>query len=755
MSVGIWKSFFASESPVTHEKASLGPAGFWLSGITGSDQSIRDPFAQNAWVYAACTRKAEALASAPLRAYIGRRGDAASQKTLPDEHELARLLASPSPLYASGTALISAISVSLDLYGEAPLVAITADGAPFVRGTSLPAELYLVLPSQLQEQIDKRTGMLTGWKYGEKQTLTADQVGMIRLPNPRSQWRGMSPLSSAKQGMEFDAAAQSFNVALMRNGADPGGTISVDRAITKAQENELRESWNARHRGSGAAGKVAVLSGGARYEAVRGSSKDMELTSWRDWSKDEIAAVLGVTKLELADLGDYNRASAIAAREWLWTVSIIPRLRLIEDALHAWLFAPLATGRQQYWAAFDTSAVVALRADTGERIAQAAQLALLYPLNVVNQRLELGMPDVDYGDAAPPQLAPLPEAAPVASGDKAAAPAAAPAEALNGAQIASLMEIASALARGDLPQASARALVIAAFPALPEATVSAILGPLAGFTPASAAAAEPVAKSGGIVIRDLADMRAKTASRVRGAISRQRDVLERRWFKDTRLLIASFRDEMLANAAAILGEKAINPTREVIDNILGPKSKWSEATKKKLGQRVEQSWRVSITNTGRELGLPTITPDETGAWFKSATAQTAQLVVTTQGWRDELGERLRAQWSESGITDIRAAEKVIAATAQEFSGARAMTIARTEAGIAMNGARDAVFEEADVEKSEWLTAGDPLVRSSHEAQEGEVRKRGEKFSNGLAFPQAPGSPASESVNCRCTVIPAL
>ena len=203
--MSLFAKLFGVASPIPSRDKGLGPAGFWLSGITGSsDAQVKDPFAQNAWVYSAITRKAEALASAPLRAYVGRRTDATSQQQLPDEHPLSRLLASPSQLYSSGTAFVAAISASLDLYGEAPIVALTSDGEPFVRGTSLPAEMYLVLPSSLTEQIDKRTGTLVGWKLGENQMLTADQLGMIRLPTPRSHWRGLSPLAAAKQGMEYE-----------------------------------------------------------------------------------------------------------------------------------------------------------------------------------------------------------------------------------------------------------------------------------------------------------------------------------------------------------------------------------------------------------------------------------------------------------------------------------------------------------------------------------------------------------------------
>ena len=80
-----------------------------------------------------------------------------------------------------------------------------------------------------------------------------------------------------------------------------------------------------------------------------------------------------------------------------------------------------------------------------------------------------------------------------------------------------------------------------------------------------------------------------------------------------------------------------------------------------------------------------------------------------------------------------------------------MTIARTETGLALNGARADVFEQDDVPFLSWSSANDPLVRPSHDI-DGEKVRRGEKFSNGLLHAQEAGAPASEVVNCRCTTL---
>lgn len=80
--------------------------------------------------------------------------------------------------------------------------------------------------------------------------------------------------------------------------------------------------------------------------------------------------------------------------------------------------------------------------------------------------------DMLEGDVLPPDFAST-------GGDK-------PQElALNGAQVASMIQIAQAVAGGLLPTETANGMIAAAFPALSAEQVSSILSPLAGFTPAA------------------------------------------------------------------------------------------------------------------------------------------------------------------------------------------------------------------------------------------------------------------------------
>lgn len=94
---------------------------------------------------------------------------------------------------------------------------------------------------------------------------------------------------------------------------------------------------------------------------------------------------------------------------------------------------------------------------------------------------------------------------------------------------------------------------------------------------------------------------------------------------------------------------------------------------------------------------------------------------------------------------------------------RAETIARTEVLRALHEGQEEMLRQViDAQKIDagtlvrtWRTAADSKVRSSHRFMDGQDRALGEVFTTGnnflLAYPGDPDGPASETINCRCTL----
>jgi hypothetical protein len=103
------------------------------------------------------------------------------------------------------------------------------------------------------------------------------------------------------------------------------------------------------------------------------------------------------------------------------------------------------------------------------------------------------------------------------------------------------------------------------------------------------------------------------------------------------------------------------------------------------------------------------------------------------------------------------------APSREGFQSRAERIADTEINRALNiGAHEAAQAVVDagggIEKT-WLSSRDARVRESHRIEDdktsGESIPIDQAFSNGLMFPNDPAGPASETVNCRCSMIEVL
>lgn len=90
---------------------------------------------------------------------------------------------------------------------------------------------------------------------------------------------------------------------------------------------------------------------------------------------------------------------------------------------------------------------------------------------------------------------------------------------------------------------------------------------------------------------------------------------------------------------------------------------------------------------------------------------------------------------------------------------RGETIARTEMLTALAESQKEAYEQAiesgsvnrqDVRKV-WRATRDNRTRDTHRHLDGESAGMDERFANGLLYPHEPGAPASEVVNCRCSI----
>jgi hypothetical protein len=191
-------------------------------------------------------------------------------------------------------------------------------------------------------------------------------------------------------------------------------------------------------------------------------------------------------------LDDATLANIETARRIFWIDTIIPLLRMIRGQLNRQLaeqFGP------DWCVEYDTSDVEALREDYGKKLEEASRLfAMGVPFNTINEKLGLGLDPIEGGDIGYLSAGLLPtdfaEDQPGSQNnemtqvtEQQSRGAAVQEQALNGAQISSLLELVQNVSSNTIPLESAIGLMLASFPTMQESEARRILAPAVGFAP--------------------------------------------------------------------------------------------------------------------------------------------------------------------------------------------------------------------------------------------------------------------------------
>lgn len=685
--------------------------------ITGK---MSRPYAEHPWVQAPVSVKGENVASVPLRVYRVPKNDPdAEGEPVEATHPLQQAVDYPNP-ECGGDDIEEGISICLDLYGEAFLYLVPQGSSDEKYDPAKgPQGWWLVHPSAMKPHLDDARNRLIGWKMrggrGKEELVPAERIVQIKRYNPYDAYRGLSPMEAARIEAEADHKASRWTDALLSNGGDPGGILTTESMLDEDQVRVLRTRWQDRHSGPANAGKVAILHGGMKWQSVATNARDMEFSNQRIWSREALLAVFGVPKMLVGLVDDVNRNTARETKRLFWEEVLVPRLRRIERALNRQVAQPLNRAAQgvraawEYRFRFDLSGVEALRENLEERMARAKELKEIgYSINQINVRLGLGMDEVAWGEE--------------------------PLEQPNLVPVSLLHEDPGGFIGGK---------------------------------------GQDQAQDQGS--RSLAIVTSKTRARRRRALAQayQREFYHpaerkslagvRRYFRS----VASKQVDAIAQWAKKKGRRAWPETaplsREELDDLLLAPQFWSGAMVDVMGVPLGEVALSALDQLGDQLGgFSIITPDLDEPWIsKQVASRIGAMARLAEADRLILRRALIHAISTGGITNIRGVQQEVSRVFTQMSAGRALTIARTETGMLANRMRREGMRKEGVEKREWTTSNDELVRptdpkqkANHRVLEGEIVKGDDLYSNGLRWPMDPNGKAEEIINCRCNEIPA-
>jgi hypothetical protein len=245
---------------------------------------------------------------------------------------------------------------------------------------------------------------LVGYKYrppgsGGEVGLAPDECKYFALwagtDNPLE---GLAPSLPGRFALATDYAASMFNAAALSANAEPGIHLDLGPNPTAEQIEKARQDLTARHSGPAKARRNLVTWGGAKAEAWQTSFADLQFQEGKGCCRLEICALLDVPPF----VAGWMDSALTGATTYVQTAlrhyyadNIFPLVDSFTPAIQE-IVSRFDFRLVAWW---DVDSHPAVLAQRQERIAPAKDLAALgYPINMINERLDLGMEEVPWGD---------------------------------------------------------------------------------------------------------------------------------------------------------------------------------------------------------------------------------------------------------------------------------------------------------------------------------------------------------------------
>jgi HK97 family phage portal protein len=246
------------------------------------------------------------------------------------------------------------------------------------RGDGRPQALWPIDPSRVTPERDAGGNLYYKVQNYSKADMKFAPENMLHIPGLGFDGTcGYSVIQKARESIGLGIAMERFGGAFFGNGATLGGTLTHPGRLSDQAKKNLRESFNARHRGVDRAHNVGILEEGVVYTPLGVPPDDAQFLESRMFQVTEIARWFQVPPHMLADLTksafsnieqqqiDYYTGTL---RRWLvrWEQEINRKLVLqqgtqfVEHVIDGLLrgdiesrYAAYAVGRQWGWLSAD------------------------------------------------------------------------------------------------------------------------------------------------------------------------------------------------------------------------------------------------------------------------------------------------------------------------------------------------------------------------------------------------------------------
>lgn len=706
----------------------LGSGAFGGSGVMRFTMSLNDreqterPYEENFVVRSALRAFANGMVSMPFELWSGSPKEQGSEMI--EEHPLLDLLDKPNRSQ-SGSEQVYAHTIDYKHDGDVFWFLMNESGEPVNVNdsngliTEFPKQMLSVRGERVQHKCDA-AGFPTEYRYGIGDggwSKPFPWVSVIQFMeyDPYNFIRGLGDVRALTR--EIDLMFQSYRYldAAVKNGGDPGGFIVFDESIGQdeldARQADVDDTYTADN-----AGRYKVLDRKAKFTPNPTTPKDMEYQSLFDWTLKAICAGIGTPPPVIGwyEEATYNNVDAARREMWSGSNGILSHAAGRQGTIRTKLIprlegTPEMRGQAgEIYPFWNPSGIEVLKKDRTDQIVKAAEAAAKGVGVSFNEALAMAELDVE----------------PAEHGDTA--------------------YISNNLREHGEPSSAAVSM--------------------------ATAKKTPSQKSE----RAESDGRTWVAMPTRALAEDADPLLQKRakqWLDRygkaivSRLSVFANGGRRPASRAYTASDKATvrvdlsKLTKKDLEFMVLNEVQWAKSLEKTTSVPIKGIWKEGLAAAREIVGGP-IVPITDPKIVKAISEQVTQLAgdVTGATSNKVRSAILRILTQDSGNKSLRQAIKDnLPALSKELrrvfgsNDARALTIAVTETNAGTQRASFTQMGEAGVATKRWKTrSSDPRDSHRDAAAAGEIAFDA-SFPNGGKFPHDPSLPASEVVNCICTL----
>jgi len=596
------------------------------------------------------------------------------------DHDFSRVWASPNPEF-SGQDNMEYLIAHLVLGGNAYLRPIYVQG--------IPQEFWIEMPDSIQPiPSSNRNDWIEGYQYtlsnGVVIKLKKEVFLHFKQIDPGSLYVGMGAVTPSARVIDTYNEALDTQKLSMQNRGMPSGYLFPDEPLDPAQFDAFKRKFREQYLVKTGRREPWLFPRKMQWIEASQTAVEMDFTNSQWANIRQIAAAIGIDPWWVGDREHSTYNNVQEARRSLYEDVVIPIL----DAIEATLNLKLAPYYGDIHITYDTSNVVALRGDYGQKVEQAKGLwAMGVPFEQINARLELGFEEFPGWET------------------------------------------------GYLP-----------FNVLPAGTAK----PSEDIGKSLWAESENIDKSlwAEIANAEIVDLtKSEEYSEEYKAAEWKRIDTHRvaYWELLGKKFEALYLDMGEAAAKAVKGDIKQNVS-QAID---GQRDAWLKTLSaayftiiEDFGKEVEETLK-SQASLERKF-------DPFSAFVRAWVARnTAQKVTTILGTQKVAMAALIGKGLDANLSNYLIA-KSIRTFYTESAKNHAMVVARTETAMASSFGQETSAKESGFTKKGWLSSRDSRVRDSHAMMDGQKVGINETFSNGCEAPGICDT-AAEAVNCRCVL----